>query len=138
MVKRQISLAERLSRQGGEAGRKLPVLLEMNVSGEESKFGFPAWQEERWQELLPDFEKILSFPNLEVRGLMAMAPFFDDAEPARPYFSKVRRLQEALMRWLPGANWNELSMGMSGDFEVAIEEGATWVRIGQSILGERR
>jgi hypothetical protein len=87
--------------------------------------------------LLDKFRAILELPNLDVRGLMTMAPFFDDPEPARPYFRKLRRLQEYLQKNLPEGAWTELSMGMSGDFTVAIEEGATLVRIGTAILGER-
>jgi pyridoxal phosphate enzyme (YggS family) len=117
--------------------RRLPVLLECNISGEESKYGFPAWQEEAWPELLADFEAIACFRNLEVRGLMAMAPFSEAAEAARPYFRRLRRLQAFLFQSIPGTNWSELSMGMSGDFQVAIQEGATWVRIGTAILGTR-
>lgn len=132
-----VRLAERINRQAAEMGKRIPVLVECNSGGEESKFGFPAWQEEQWQALVPEFEKILALPHLEVKGLMAMAPYFDVAELARPHFRKIRKLRDALANWLPGGCWDELSMGMSGDFEVAIEEGATWVRIGQGILGAR-
>jgi hypothetical protein len=118
-------------------GDRLPVILECNVSGEESKHGFPAWQEEAWPALLPDFEAVASMENLEVRGLMTMAPFFSQAEEARPFFKRLRKLQAFLSKNLPGTNWHELSMGMSGDFRVAIQEGATWVRIGTAILGPR-
>jgi pyridoxal phosphate enzyme (YggS family) len=132
-----IKIAMRLDRYAGQLGIKLPVLLECNVSGEETKFGWPAWQENSWQALADDFSEVLGLSNLEVRGLMTMAPFFDQPEPARPYFRKLRRLQEFLAELLPEGKWQELSMGMSGDFMIAIEEGATMVRIGTSILGER-
>jgi hypothetical protein len=133
-----LKLAEKLDRLCAQHARRLPVLLEMNVSGEDTKTGFAAWQETAWQVLIPDIEKILALPNLEVRGLMTMAPFFDQPEMARPYFGKLVKIQAALRRIFPGNNWNELSMGMSGDFEVAIQEGATMVRIGTSIMGPRQ
>jgi uncharacterized pyridoxal phosphate-containing UPF0001 family protein len=75
--------------------------------------------------------------QLDIRGLMAMAPYATDPETARPYFQCLRRLQRRLAEEFPATRWDELSMGMSGDFEVAIEEGATMVRIGTAILGER-
>ncbi len=132
-----LKLAQRLNRFAGERGRIQPVLLECNVSGEESKFGWPAWDEQKWDGLLDAFEEIAASSNLQVRGLMTMPPFFDDPETARPYFRRLRRLQEFLARRLPQADWNELSMGMSADFEVAIEEGATIVRVGTAIMGVR-
>lgn len=133
----RLKIARRFSRYAGQAGRSLPVLLECNVSGEESKYGFSAWQEEQWDRLLNDFGKVLALPNLEVRGLMTMAPFLPDAEDARPYFRRLRRLQAFLQEHLPQSGWSELSMGMSADYEVAIQEGATLVRIGTAILGPR-
>ena len=133
-----LKLAEKLDRYSAQYTKKLPVLLELNVSGEGSKSGFKAWHEAGWQELVPDLAKILALPNLEVRGLMTMAPYFDMPEQARPYFRKLVSKQAALQKLFPGTNWNELSMGMSGDFEVAIQEGATIVRIGTSIMGPRQ
>ncbi len=132
-----LKLAERLERFAAEFGRRTPILLECNVSGEASKFGWTAWDEAHWEDLLPNFEQIVAMDHLEVCGLMTMAPYFDDPEPARPYFRRLRRLQEFLMQRLPDASWNELSMGMSGDFQVAVQEGATLVRIGTAILGPR-
>lgn len=132
-----LKLAARLERFCAEAGRNLPVLLEMNVSGEASKHGFPAWDESGWPGLLPALETLAQFPRLHVRGLMTMPPFFDDPGLVRPYFRRLRRLQEFLMGRLPQTDWTELSMGTSADFEVAVEEGATFVRVGQAILGLR-
>jgi pyridoxal phosphate enzyme (YggS family) len=132
-----LKLAERLDRLAGELERKLPVLIECNVSGEESKFGYPAWQEERWDELGEAISPIMQCNQLQVRGLMAMAPYSSDPEAARPYFKRARRLRDALARRFPALDWSELSMGMSGDYETAIEEGATIVRIGEAILGPR-
>ena len=130
-------LAVRLDRICGELNRKLPVLLEFNVSGEESKFGLPAWQEERWSDLQPEIEQILALPHLRVDGLMTMPPFFDDPEKTRPYFQRLRRLQDFLARRYPKVGWRELSMGTSADFIAAVQEGATFVRVGQAILGPR-
>jgi hypothetical protein len=130
-------LAGRLDRLCGELDRTLPVLLEFNVSGEESKFGFPAWDEKRWPDLEPGIEQILAFPHLRVDGLMTMPPFFDDPERTRPYFQRLRRLQEFLANRFPQSQWKELSMGTSLDFVAAVQEGATFVRVGQAILGPR-
>lgn len=132
-----LKLARRLDRFAAEKGKLLPVLLECNVSGEESKFGFPASDRNLWDDLLTDFSEIAQLPNLEVRGLMTMAPLYENPEFARPVFRKLVELQGYLRTRLPEVRWDEISMGMSSDFEVAIEEGATMVRIGQAILGER-
>jgi len=132
-----LKLAERLDRFAEELGRKLPVLLECNVSGEGTKFGYPVWREVAWQELAKEFSHLLELPHLQVRGLMTMAPFFDEPEPARPYFRRLRRLQAFLVANLPQTDWAELSMGMSGDFTVAVQEGATLVRVGTAIMGTR-
>jgi pyridoxal phosphate enzyme (YggS family) len=132
-----LKLARHIDRACGEFGRILPVLLEMNVSGEESKFGFPAWDELHWSDLEPEIEQILAFPHLRVCGLRTMPPFFEDAEKTRPYFQRLRRLQALLMDRFPQVQWTELSMGTSADFITAIEEGATYVRVGQVILGQR-
>ena len=81
---------------------------------------------------------IVHLKNLSVKGFMAMPPFFNNPEKARPYFIALRNLRDQIQKTLPGVALNELSMGMTGDFEVAIEEGATFVRIGTAIFGERR
>ena len=133
----RIKIADRLNRFAGEIGRRLPVLLECNVSGEESKYGWKAWREADWPALVEAFSPLVSLPNLDVRGLMTMAPYFDEPEPARPYFQRLRRLRDYLAGAIPGPYWQELSMGMSGDFPVAIQEGATILRIGTRIMGPR-
>jgi PLP dependent protein len=133
----RLKLANRLDRFANELGRTIPVLLECNVSGESSKYGFAAWDEQRWSELLPVMEKILKLNSLQVCGLMTMPPLFPDPEYVRPYFQRLARLRDYLNDNLSQVKWNELSMGMSSDFEVAIEEGATMVRIGTAIMGER-
>ncbi|NPV85051.1 MAG: YggS family pyridoxal phosphate-dependent enzyme [Anaerolineae bacterium] len=132
-----LHLAEKLERCLAETDKSLPVLLECNVSGEESKFGFAAWDETKWEELTEIVSGILSHQHLEIRGLMTMPPLFEDPEKARPYFIKLRRLQEFLAKKFAEICWDELSMGTSIDFEIAIAEGATLVRVGQAILGPR-
>jgi uncharacterized pyridoxal phosphate-containing UPF0001 family protein len=109
----------------------------MNVSGEESKFGWSAWDEDRWIDLVPVFNGLLNFHQIKISGLMTMPPFFEDAEQARPYFIKLRKLGDFLALKIPDVDWSELSMGTSIDFSVAVEEGATFVRVGQAILGSR-
>jgi len=132
-----LKLAARLERFCAESGRILPVLVEVNVSGEESKFGFAGWEEAHWPDLASVLAGLEQFHHLKVRGLMTMPPYFEDAERSRPYFRRLRRLQEYLMVRLPQFEWKELSMGTSADFVVAVEEGATFVRVGQAILGPR-
>lgn len=132
-----LKLAKRLDRFCGEAGRVLPVLLEFNVGGEESKGGWEASDESRWAELPGEISEIFSLPNLQVRGLMTMPPLGSDADASRPYFVKLRRLKEFLGKQFPIADFGELSMGTSSDYEVAVEEGATYVRVGTAIVGAR-
>ncbi len=133
-----LKLGKRLEHYCQESGHTLPVLLEVNVSGEQSKYGFPAWEEAEWGNLLPDFESLSGCQHLEIRGLMSMPPYFEDSERTRPFFRRVKRLQGYLLKHLPKIDWTELSMGTSIDFEAAVEEGATMVRIGQAILGARQ
>jgi pyridoxal phosphate enzyme (YggS family) len=132
-----LKLAARLDRMCGELGRTLSVLLEFNVSGEESKFGFPAWNEASWPDLMPELDAILQLPHLRVRGLMTMPPYFEDPQKTRPYFRRLTQLQQWLQSNLPGADLPELSMGTSADFPAAVAEGATYIRVGQAILGPR-
>lgn len=132
-----LKLARRMARLAAGRGRPFPALLEFNVSGEPSKYGWPAADESRWPELLPELEEIVREPNLNVCGLMTMPPLSTDPEAARPYFQRLRRLRDFLALRLPQADWQELSMGTSSDYIVAVEEGATLVRIGQAILGPR-
>jgi pyridoxal phosphate enzyme (YggS family) len=132
-----VKLAGRLNKVCEETNQNLPVLIEVNVSGEESKFGFPGWEKSRWQDLVTAGKQIYAFPGLHIRGLMTMPPFFAEPTEVRPYFQRLRQIQEYLKEHLPQATWSELSMGTSGDFAIAIEEGATIVRVGQAILGPR-
>jgi PLP dependent protein len=130
-------LAEKLERILAESGKSMPVLLEFNVGGEESKFGWPAWDKNKWEALLPELSKILAMGHLHVSGLMTMPPLSENIEESRPYFKKLRSLKDFLSSAFPEAKFSELSMGTSVDFEVAIQEGATMIRVGRAILGDR-
>ncbi len=132
-----LKLAKRLDRFARENERQIPFLLECNVSGEETKFGWTAWNELEWNELAEEISPILELGNLNLKGLMTMAPFFNEPDKARPTFKRLRELRDFMAQKYPGHEWDELSMGMSGDYEVAIREGATMVRIGTAILGKR-
>ena len=123
-----VKLAGRLS-QAVSAGQVLPILLEVNVSGEESKAGFgPA-------ELATAVASITALSGLRIDGLMTMAPIVEAPELARPVFCGLRQLRDQLAQQYPDLPWTHLSMGMTDDFEVAIEEGATLVRIGRALFG---
>ncbi len=124
------NLALQMNRIAGELGVTANVLLEVNVSGEESKFGFDP------STLPAALENLAPLPYLSIRGLMTMAPYSDNPEEARPYFAKLRELRDRLATE-SGLPLPELSMGMSGDFEQGIAEGATIVRVGSAIFGER-
>ncbi|MBI4167020.1 MAG: YggS family pyridoxal phosphate-dependent enzyme [Acidobacteria bacterium] len=125
-------LGERLNKVAPCSGDKLSVLIEVNLGGEESKSGVHE------SDVLPLAEAAGSFETLEIRGLMAVPPFFDDPGQVRPYFRRLRELAtEIATKNLPRVAMQELSMGMSHDFEVAIEEGATMVRVGTAIFGAR-
>ncbi len=129
-----LRLAERLNASAREMGKKVAVLIEINVGGEAAKSGVAAESEEL-QELLQAAEGL---KHLEFRGLMTVPPFTEDPQQARPYFRKLRELRDRIAGGrLPGTGMQVLSMGMSHDFEVAIEEGSTCVRVGTAIFGER-
>jgi pyridoxal phosphate enzyme (YggS family) len=132
-----LKLAQRLDRFCANAERTLPVLLEFNVGGEESKGGWPAWEELHWPTLLDEISSVMALPHLKVSGLMAMPPLGETAEFSRPFFQRMRRLQAYLMKEYSQATWTELSMGTSLDYEVAVQEGATLVRVGTAIVGPR-
>jgi len=134
-----LKLAERLSRFTIEAGSgPQAILLECNVSGEASKAGFPVWDDPtQWEALLPDLEKIIALPGVSVHGLMTIAPIVPAPDAAQPFFRRLRELREYLKIHLPQEGWRELSMGMTDDFETAIAEGATLVRVGRALFGER-
>ena len=133
-----LKLAERLDRFAAEAKRTLPVLLEFNVGGEKSKSGWDASDRSLWSALHPGVQEILNLPNLNVRGLMTMPPLGLDPQDSRRFFQRLRQLRDSLASHFPQANWGELSMGTSADYTVAVEEGATLVRVGTAIVGARR
>lgn len=125
-----LSAAEEINKKAEKLGIKALVLLEVNIGEEEAKGGIRPEQVESFMAELG------RFPHITIGGLMTMPPFFDNAEMARPYFKQLRQLRDKLQVRFP--NLRELSMGMTGDFEIAIEEGATIVRIGTAIFGPRR
>jgi pyridoxal phosphate enzyme (YggS family) len=137
----RLKIARRLSHFAQEAGLTLPVLLECNVSGEESKYGFELadWERNEAQRdaFFATVEEMLALPGLAVRGLMTMAPFVADPATVRPIFASLRGLCDALRERFPSGDWRHLSMGMTDDFEIAVEEGSTMVRIGRAIFGAR-
>ena len=132
-----VKLAARLNELAGGLGRTIPVLLEFNVGGEPGKHGWPAADEAVWSQLLDEVEVIADMTHLKVCGLMTMPPLEDDQEAARGHFRQLRKLQEFLGVKHAQAGWHELSMGTSADFRIAVEEGATLVRVGEAILGPR-
>jgi PLP dependent protein len=125
-----IPLAEELNRRAQQADRMIKVLIEVNLSGEGTKFGT---DEEKISNLA---RRILQLNHLSLEGLMTMPPYFDSPEMSRPYYIKLRELKEKLVR--EGIPMSDLSMGMSNDFEIAVEEGATYVRVGTAIFGPRK
>lgn len=133
----KLKLARLLDRGMAEQNAILPVLLEFNVSGEESKYGLPAVDEDQWNVLLPMLKELQHHQHLQIEGLMTMPPLFNNPEETRPYFKRLKKLQSFLIDNLPEFSWQELSMGTSSDYKVAIEEGATIIRIGEAILGPR-
>lgn len=129
-----LHLAQKLDEIARQTGKTMPVLIEIKVSEEESKAGIPAGS--------PDVDTLLDgvagLDHLQLRGLMTVPPFTDDADSARPYFRLLRDLRDRIAaRRLPGVRMDVLSMGMSHDFEVAIEEGSTCIRVGTAIFGAR-
>ena len=126
-----LRLARELNKKADQLARDLPILLEVNVAGEASKFGYSP------EAVLNDLDELLDLPRLELHGLMCIPPFSNDPERSRPYFQRLVELKERCEEKI-GVPLPELSMGMSGDFEVAIEEGSTIVRVGTAIFGKRR
>jgi len=134
-----LRLAERLDRQVSEqhSEKRFPVLLEFNAAGEESKFGWYVPEESSWDKLLPDLERVFGLAHLKVCGLMTMPPLFNDPQLSRPFFVKIRKLRDFVQKQFPQSDLCDLSMGTSIDYPIAIQEGATLVRVGQAILGAR-
>jgi len=126
-----LNLAEELNRRAEQAARRVPVLIEVNVAGEASKFGY------RPERLRAELAQLNKLPRLEIHGLMTVPPWCSDPESVRPSFRLLRGVKEECEQAL-GAPLAHLSMGMSGDFDIAIEEGATMVRIGTALFGPRK
>ena len=129
--------AKALDRFAHDSERPLPIYLEYNVSGEKTKHGWDAWSEKLWPALLMDLEKIHELQSLRINGLMTMAPYSSNPQDSRVFFKKLRQLRDFILKEIPNIKELGLSMGMSGDYEVAIEEGATVLRIGSALVGPR-
>jgi len=125
-----LPLAQELNRRAEQAGQIAKVMIEVNISGEATKFGTDE------EKVLSIVRGILNLSHLSLEGLMTMPPYFDLPEMSRPYYIQLRELKERMVR--EGIPLKELSMGMSNDFEIAIEEGATYVRVGTAIFGARK
>jgi hypothetical protein len=132
-----LKLAKRLNRFAEEQHRILPALLEFNVGGEDTKSGWDAADDTQWNRLLPDVQNVLELTNLRVHGLMTMPPLGADPEDSRRFFQRLRLLRDHLAVHYPDVDWSELSMGTSADYTVAVEQGATLVRVGTAIVGAR-
>lgn len=132
-----VKIAQRLQTRGIENLRSIPVLLEVNVSGEESKNGYRLSTMQEYESFLSDVHTISEMSHLKLSGLMVMPPFTKNSEESRKYFADLRVLLEKVNHDLPGLQLTELSMGTSQDYQVAIEEGATLLRIGTLVFGER-
>ena len=125
-----LSLAREINKWAEKSAKTMPALIEVNVAGESSKFGYTP------ERVLAELKELNALPKVELHGLMTVAPFAQDAEKVRPVFRRLRELKEQCEEVL-GAPLLHLSMGMSGDFEVAVEEGATMIRVGSALLGPR-
>jgi pyridoxal phosphate enzyme (YggS family) len=129
-----VRLAQTLDRHASVRPKPLPILLQVNIGNDPQKFGFTAEPRSLFFDAV---ERILGFPNLDIEGLMTIGPLVPSAEETRPFFRSLRGLRDELAQRFPEATWRELSMGMTDDYAVAIEEGATIVRIGRAIFGQR-
>ena len=127
-----VRLAEAIEKEAAKKDICMPVLIEVNVAGEESKFGLSV------EEVLPFLEEISSYEHLQVKGLMTIAPFVANHEENREVFQKLKKLSvDIAAKNINNVNMSVLSMGMTNDYQVAVEEGATMVRVGTGIFGER-
>jgi pyridoxal phosphate enzyme (YggS family) len=128
-----VKLAREIDKQAAKRDKIQDVLLQVNIAQEPSKSGAAR------EELETLCREAAAFSNIRIRGLMTLPPFFDEPEKARPYFAALRRLRDEIAALaIEGVSMEALSMGMTGDFEAAVEEGATWVRIGTALFGERQ
>ncbi len=127
-----LELAKELDKQAAKIGKVQNILIEVSIAGEAAKAGVAM------QDVTTLVREAAKFKNISIKGLMTVPPYSENPEDARPFFRKLRELAETILKEnIPGVSMNELSMGMSGDFEVAVEEGATMVRVGTAIFGER-
>jgi PLP dependent protein len=137
----RLKIAQKLNDLAAGMRRCIPVMMECNVSGEAGKYGYPAaaWQEEPAvrEQLYSEVASLVELPYLQVVGLMTMAPIAEDPEAVRPVFASLRGLRDWLREQFPEVDWSQLSMGMTDDYAVAVEEGATIVRVGRGIFGAR-
>jgi pyridoxal phosphate enzyme (YggS family) len=133
----RIKIARYLDKHAEEQGIILPILLECNVSGEASKYGWELSDRSTWESAIEEFRSILEKKNLQIQGLMTMAPWVEDQAIIRNTFRRLRSLRDYLQEKLD-VEWPELSMGMTDDYEIAVEEGATLLRIGRAIFGPRK
>ncbi len=122
----RLKIARLMNRYCGELKRQMPVLLEVNLSGEESKNGWDAWEKERWELLLEPFAEIVAMDNLKVMGLMSMPPLSTNPETTRPLYLRLRQLQSFLKAELPAAAWDELSIGTSFDIQLRSKKAQPW------------
>ncbi len=125
----RLKLASVLQQEGEKRDCTIDVLLQVNIGAEESKYGFQT------EEVHDALAAVVAYPNIRVRGLMALAPFYDDPEAVRPYFRRLFNIFKGIN--IPGVDMKILSMGMTNDFEVAVEEGSNMVRVGTALFGER-
>jgi len=125
-----LSLAREINKWAEKSAKTMPALIEVNVAGESSKFGYAP------ERVLAELKELNALPKMELHGLMTVAPYMQEAEKVRPVFRRLRELKGQCEELL-GAPLPHLSMGMSGDFEVAVEEGATMIRLGSAVLGPR-
>lgn len=137
----RLKIARKLSDAIESDMQPLQVLVQVNVSGEASKSGYElsAWpaSNHEYDAFISEMSALSDYRGVRIRGLMTMAPYVEDPQQTRPVFQKMRQLQQALQREMPALDWEHLSMGMTNDYEVAIEEGATIVRLGTAIFGPR-
>lgn len=129
-----VSLAQKIETRAATLNKTIPILLEVNIAGEASKYGFAP---EPRAEFFAAVRAILALPHLDVQGLMTIAPIVAQPDDARPYFRALRELRDELRARFSDCAWQHLSMGMTDDFEAAIAEGATIVRVGRAIFGSR-
>ena len=137
-----LKLAEQINEVAAQLKKTIPILVQVNISGEKSKSGFAMskWQKDPaiYKAFAQELLLIKALPFVQLKGFMTIAPIVDEPEKTRPYFQSLKLLQEQLNKDFPQLNLTELSMGMTGDYPIAMEEGATMVRLGRMIFGEKK